>query len=82
MERYPTLEEKACALAYTIIRSHVFSDANKRTGAEALFLMLEMNGKTLLATDDEIVEKMEAIARNEMTLKDFVAWVRRYSPSR
>src|SRR4030042_694170 len=32
---YPTLAEKAAALAFSIIRNHPFIDGNKRTGAAA-----------------------------------------------
>ena len=51
---YPTLEERACKLAYEIVVSHVFLDGNKRTGFHVLRMMLELNGKELNATDDEL----------------------------
>ncbi|HCU56687.1 MAG TPA: hypothetical protein DF984_00405 [Anaerolineaceae bacterium] len=53
---YETLESKASLLAWTIIRSHVFNDGNKRTGMVALETFLKINGENIEATDDEIKE--------------------------
>lgn len=76
-DAYPTLEHKAAALADTIIRRHVFTDGNKRTGTEVLFQMLELNGRTLLAPDDEIVATVEGLAAGEMDFDGLLEWVRR-----
>jgi len=76
VERYPSLEEKACAVAYTIMRFHVFVDGNKKTGLEVLFQMLELNGRTLLASDNELVEMAETCASGHIELEDLVHWVR------
>jgi len=77
VDRYPTLEEKACAVAYAVARHHVFADGNKRTAAESLFAMLELNGRTMHASDDEIVGTFEGIADDSVSFDSFVAWVRR-----
>lgn len=74
--RYPTLEEKACALAYAIIHSHVFLDGNKRTGTDVLYQMLELNGRTLEVTHEDLVATIKAIAAGSLSFEGFVDWVR------
>ena len=34
---YPTLEDKASALLYVIVKNHSFTDGNKRIGATIFF---------------------------------------------
>ena len=76
LTRYPTLEEKACALAYAITHSHVFLDGNKRTGTEVLYQMLELNGRTLEVTHEDLVATIEATADGSLSFEGFVDWAR------
>ena len=46
VEPYPTIPEKAAAVGWTIVASHVFKDANKRTGLETCRQILERNHYT------------------------------------
>jgi death-on-curing protein len=43
----PTLIDKAAALGHSIIARHIFNDANKRTGLQAVWEFLGANGITL-----------------------------------
>lgn len=76
VDLYPTLEEKAAAVSHVIVTRHIFLDGNKRTALEVLFLILEMNGRTILASDDEFVELMERLAAGEIGRADLIEWVR------
>jgi death-on-curing protein len=76
VDRSPTVEEKACALAYAVIHGHVFVDGNKRTGTEILYQMLELNGRTIVATDDEIVGIIESVGSGQLGVDVLVSWVR------
>lgn len=42
---YPSLEEKAAALLYLLVKSHPFVDGNKRIAATAFLWFLENNGR-------------------------------------
>lgn len=42
---YPSLEEKAAALLYLLIKNHPFVDGNKRIAAAAFLWFLEKNGR-------------------------------------
>jgi len=72
---YPTLVEKAAALAWKIITTHVFYDGNKRTGIEACRLMLDLNGYTM-KIDREVIEVTVQICEGRISFPDFVQWVR------
>jgi len=75
-DQYPTVEDKACRLAYAIAKHHVFTDGNKRTANEVLYLMLELNGKTLVAHDNDIKEAIERVADCRADYEGFVEWAR------
>jgi death-on-curing protein len=56
-------------------RQH-FIDGNKRVSAVVTELFLELNGKTLIADDMEIVETWLALAANRMNEAEMAAWLR------
>jgi len=73
-EIYPSLFEKAAAIAWRIIHGHVFHDGNKRTGMEACRLFLDLNGCTM-RIDREVVDVALKIATSEMQFPEFVRWL-------
>ena len=52
---YKTLEEKAKQLCNSLIRNHPFLDGNKRIGILAMLVFLDLNGKRLTITNEEII---------------------------
>lgn len=75
LDLFPTLEEKACKLAYEIVGAHVFLDGNKRTGFLVLTTTLELNGKELNATDDELYDLMHRLACGDLSFDALHEWV-------
>jgi death-on-curing protein len=71
---YPTLVEKAAALAWQIIRAHVFHDGNKRAGMEACRLMLDVNGYAM-RIDREVIDIALQISEKQIAFQDFVQWI-------
>lgn len=69
-ELYPTLEEKAAVLGYTLILNHPFIDGNKRTGMAAMLTMLEVNGLSFEIENDKLVELAVEIANRKITLAE------------
>lgn len=51
---HANLFEMASAYLFHLVRNHPFVDANKRTGAVAALVFLELNGIEVRATDDEM----------------------------
>jgi death-on-curing protein len=74
---YPTLPEKAAALAFSLIQNHPFVDGNKRIAHAAMELFLVANGYELEATTDEQERVILAVAAGEMDREEFAAWVAR-----
>lgn len=54
-EAYPTIEEKAARLMYSIVKNHAFVDGNKRIGVLVLLVTLELNGIKLKYTQQELI---------------------------
>ena len=52
IELYPTIEEKAAALCFSLVMNHPFIDGNKRIGHAAMETFLVLNDKELDASVD------------------------------
>ncbi len=76
---YPDVAAKAAALMHSLILNHPFVDGNKRTGAAAAELMLELNGWTLVAGDQDLEDLTLATARGEMSAEALAIWFRQRS---
>jgi death-on-curing protein len=74
-ELYPSLAEKASALAFSLIMNHPFVDGNKRVGHAAMETFLVLNGHELRAAVDEQEEVILRVAAGAMSRESFTAWV-------
>lgn len=72
---YPTLAEKAAALAFSLIQNHPFNDGNKRVGHAAMLLFLDLNGCDFIDSVDEQERVILAVAASEMGREEFTEWV-------
>jgi death on curing protein len=70
VDRYPSLIDKAAALALCIIGGHVFNDGNKRTGMQAAIELLEINGAIISIDSESIVKIALKIAENKISLEE------------
>ena len=55
-EVYPSTQEKASRLMYSIINNHAFIDGNKRIGVVVMLSTLRLNGVELKYTQEELIE--------------------------
>ena len=78
-EFYPTIEEKAARLGYSLMSNHAFVDGNKRIGMFAMLIFLEANGIKLDCTNADIVSAGLGVADGSMTYKALLNWVRWHS---
>ncbi|GFZ97587.1 death-on-curing protein [Elstera cyanobacteriorum] len=72
----PHLCDLAAAYAFGIARNHPFVDGNKRTAFVACELFLLLNGVKLIASDNECIETMLALASGALSAEDYAAWLR------
>jgi death-on-curing protein len=73
---YPTVEDKAAALAHALIANHPFVDGNKRVGHAALEISLRINGIAIRASNEEREAFILATAAGEVSRDAFREWVR------
>lgn len=71
---YTDLPAKASALFYRLIRTHGFSDGNKRVALVALILYLERNGMRLRA-DEESLFAFTMGAAIDTTQEQVADWI-------
>ncbi len=71
--------EIAALYAYSITVGHPYNDGNKRTAMTAMLVFLELNEKQFNAQDQQIVDKMVAIADDELSLDSFTRWVKQHT---
>ncbi len=55
-EAYPTIEEKAARLMYSLVNNHAFIDGNKRIGVIVMLTTLKLNELELKYTQAELIE--------------------------
>jgi death-on-curing protein len=70
------LASLAAAYAFGIAKNHPFIDGNKRTAFVAAEVFLDVNGLTLVATDQDCVITMLRLAGGEIDEDAFAAWLR------
>lgn len=74
----PSLEKLAASYAHSITRNHPFVDGNKRISLIACEIFLEINGKTLTASEDEKYVSIFGLAERTLSLQDFSSWIEQY----
>ena len=75
IELYPSKEEKAARLGYSLISNHAFVDGNKRIGMYIMISFLELNGIKIEATNDEVVKLGLSVADSSSNYDDILKWI-------
>ena len=75
VDLYPSLADKAAALAHSLVVNHPFVDGNKRVGHAALETFLVLNGFELVASVDEAERTFLALAAGALSRPDLAAWI-------
>ena len=73
---YPDTAAKAAALMHSLVSNHPFVDGNKRVGAAAAELFLDVNGWRLTVDDDDFEEITLGVARGEVAAEALAIWLR------
>jgi death-on-curing protein len=64
---HPDLCEMAAAYLFHLVQNHPFIDGNKRVGAAAANVFLEMNDLRLDADEDDYAELVLSVARGDLS---------------
>ena len=70
------LYEMAAAYLFHIVQNHPFIDGNKRTGAVAALVFLDLNGVTLAAGVKNFEQMVWAVAKGEADKSDVAQFFR------
>lgn len=73
---YPDLASKAAIMFLLLIKNHPFRDGNKRTATLAMLDLLERNGYTLDATNDELYQFTMNVATSVLDKDQITNWIR------
>lgn len=75
LDLYPTVVDKAAALAFGLAMNHPFVDGNKRIAHAAMAVFLDLNGFAINASIDEQERVMLDLAAGNMTRQAVTAWL-------
>lgn len=72
---YPSVQSKAAQLGFGLIRNHPFVDGNKRIGAHAMLVFLELNGIVLRYEQQKLIDIILAVASGETGRQGLLQWI-------
>ena len=75
VELYPSKEEKAARLGFSLISNHAFVDGNKRIGIYVMLSFLELNGIRIWASNEDVVNLGLAVADGSAGYNDILKWI-------
>ena len=78
IELFPSKEEKAAKLGYSLISNHAFVDGNKRIGIYVMLAFLEMNGIYISPSDDDVIKIGMDVASGKANYEDVLDWIKRF----
>ena len=77
-ELYPSKEEKAAKLGYSLISNHAFVDGNKRIGMYIMLSFLELNGIKINANDNDVYTLGMAVADGSADYDAILNWIKEH----
>ncbi len=75
-ELYPSKEEKAAKLGYSLISNHAFVDGNKRIGMYIMLSFLDINGVKIEATNEDVVYLGLSVADGSAKYDEILNWIK------
>ena len=79
---HPTILEMAAAYLYHLVENHPFVDGNKRVGAMAALIFLDLNGYDFDASDAEFTDMVLKVADGKMLKAEITLFFRQHNHSR
>lgn len=77
-ELYPSHEEKAAMLGYTLAKNHAFIDGNKRIGVYALLIFLDVNGVAMEYSDTNLIALGLGMADGSFCYESVLDWIEQH----
>ena len=74
-ELYPSVEEKSARLMFALTKNHAFADGNKRIGVFVMLMTLQLNGKTIVYSQQELIQFGLSVADGSFSYDDILLWI-------
>lgn len=74
-EAYPTIEEKAARLMYSLTNNHAFVDGNKRIGVFTMLITLQLNNVRINYTQTELISLGISVADGKIEYDQILDWI-------
>lgn len=75
---HPTIYEMAAAYLFHLVENHPFVDGNKRVGAMAALVFLDMNGIDFEAPDEEFTAMVLRVASGKMLKAEITLFLKEH----
>lgn len=79
---HPTIVEMAAAYLFHLVENHPFVDGNKRVGAMAALVFLELNGYDFFAPPGDFAALVLQVANGKLLKSEVAAFLGRHSRRR
>jgi death-on-curing protein len=73
------LFEMAAAYLFHLVQNHPFIDGNKRVGAVAALVFLDLNGLDFTAPEDDFAQMVLKVASGQMDKAEVAVYLKRWS---
>lgn len=74
-EAYPTVEEKAARLMFSLTNNHAFVDGNKRIGVLTMLMTLQLNNVKINYTQAELITLGLSVADGKTEYAQILDWI-------
>ncbi|MFO0979181.1 MAG: type II toxin-antitoxin system death-on-curing family toxin [Planctomycetaceae bacterium] len=71
--------QMAAAYLFHLVQNHPFIDGNKRIGLEAALVFLELNGQSIEADDEQLVEIVLGVSRGHIDKTQIAEFFRNHA---
>lgn len=72
---YPSLQQKAARLCFSLVKNHPFVDGNKRIGGHVMLVFLALNGVELQHSQTELSDVILQLAAGEINAEHLLRWI-------
>ena len=74
-EAYPSVEEKAARLMFSLTNNHAFVDGNKRIGVFTMLMTLQLNNVKIKYTQTELISLGLSVADGKTKYIEILDWI-------
>ena len=74
-EAYPSVEEKAARLMFSLTNNHAFVDGNKRIGVFPMLMTLQLNNVKIKYTQTELISLGLSVADGKTKYTEILDWI-------